>query len=131
MTSFTVRLRGGCLVGGWRGLGRWSRLYGRRTLGWLIDICFRRIRKPEISVMPEHDAQSQQKQTERSRHQGPLPGIFGRPSSQWPGQGAVGFGHDGLEDRHAEIWASESGADDSGSLNGPAPWEVRSSASMP
>ncbi len=51
---------------------------GGNALDRLVGFGFRSVGKPEIAIMPEHDAQRQQKQTERPDHQSPLldPGVL-------------------------------------------------------
>src|ERR1700723_4578128 len=85
----------GCQFRDWRGL--WGRLGDRRAVDGLSVIhLIWRIREPEIAVMPQHDAERQQEQTERSHHQAALAAVDGRTASTSPllrYQCELGFWH--------------------------------------
>ena len=67
----------------------------------LIGFGFRRVGEPEITIVPEYDAESEEEQAERSNHQTPLFGvffrIFGRAPSSLRQEGVIGFRCDGVQ----------------------------------
>jgi hypothetical protein len=76
----------------WSGFGGGGVAFHR-----LVGVSVWLVREPEVAIMPEHDAQCKQKQTERPNHEFALGGILGRAASRIRQESAIRLGCEGIQ----------------------------------